>query len=54
LIWFKNPISLRSVGAVEHFHVMMLDADPAFIDTVTHGDVPVCEKVGKGSDDGYL
>ncbi|KAK8125341.1 uncharacterized protein PG998_001100 [Apiospora kogelbergensis] len=44
-IWFKNWSSLKSVHAVEHFHVMLFDPDPAFIDEITHGDVPLCRKV---------
>ncbi|KAK8138370.1 hypothetical protein PG984_001750 [Apiospora sp. TS-2023a] len=44
-IWFKNWSSLKSVHAVEHFHAMLFDPDPAFIDEITHGDVPLCRKV---------
>ncbi|KAI8954043.1 hypothetical protein F4801DRAFT_43582 [Xylaria longipes] len=44
-IWFKNWRSLKSVRAVEHFHVMLYDPDPAFVDEVTHGDVPLIRKV---------
>ena len=44
-IWFKNWSSLKSVHAVEHFHVMLFDPDPAFIDEITHGDVSLCRKV---------
>jgi hypothetical protein len=44
LIWFKNPISLRSVRAVEHFHVMLYDPHPAFVEEITHGDVPMSQK----------
>ncbi|TGJ85421.1 hypothetical protein E0Z10_g3357 [Xylaria hypoxylon] len=44
-IWFKNWRSLKSVQAVEHFHVMLYDPDPAFIDEVTQGDVPLIRKV---------
>ncbi|KAI0863644.1 hypothetical protein F4860DRAFT_45043 [Xylaria cubensis] len=44
-IWFKNWRSLKSVQAVEHFHVMLFDPDPAFIDEVTNGDVPLLRKV---------
>ncbi|KAI0913658.1 hypothetical protein F4823DRAFT_622059 [Ustulina deusta] len=44
-IWFKNWRSLKSVQAVEHFHVMLYDPDPAFIDEVTKGDVPLIRKV---------
>ncbi|KAI0447782.1 hypothetical protein F4803DRAFT_181963 [Xylaria telfairii] len=44
-IWFKNWRSLKSVQAVEHFHVMLYDPDPAFIAEVTNGDVPLIRKV---------
>ncbi|KAI0852507.1 hypothetical protein F5Y00DRAFT_226804 [Daldinia vernicosa] len=44
-IWFKNWRSLKSVQAVEHFHVMLFDPDPKFVDEITHGDVPSCRKV---------
>ncbi|KAH8737233.1 hypothetical protein BGZ61DRAFT_525395 [Ilyonectria robusta] len=40
IIWFKNWRGLKSVGAVEHFHVMMFNPDPDFIRSVTNGDVP--------------
>ncbi|KAH9902141.1 hypothetical protein F4778DRAFT_110493 [Xylariomycetidae sp. FL2044] len=45
LVWFKNWRSLKSVHAVEHFHVMLFDPDPAFIDEITNGDVPLSRKV---------
>ncbi|KAI0470142.1 hypothetical protein F4859DRAFT_120624 [Xylaria cf. heliscus] len=44
-IWFKNWRSLKSVQAVEHFHVMLYDPDPAFIAEITNGDVPLIQKV---------
>ncbi|KAI1737320.1 hypothetical protein F4680DRAFT_218715 [Xylaria scruposa] len=44
-IWFKNWRSLKSVQAVEHFHIMLFDPNPAFIDEVTNGDVPLIRKV---------
>ncbi|RYP49731.1 hypothetical protein DL768_004600 [Monosporascus sp. mg162] len=43
-IWFKNWKSLKSVKAVEHFHVMIFNPDPAFIEEITKGDIPLCEK----------
>ncbi|KAF2458420.1 hypothetical protein BDY21DRAFT_342465 [Lineolata rhizophorae] len=30
--WFRNTGTLKSVDAVEHFHVMVYDADPAFVE----------------------
>ncbi|KAL0939384.1 uncharacterized protein CTRU02_205995 [Colletotrichum truncatum] len=44
VIWFKNWRSLKSVHAVEHFHVMLFDPDAEFIREITNGDVPQCEK----------
>jgi hypothetical protein len=36
---------LKSVHAVEHFHVMLYDPDPEFVKEVTNGDVPLSQKV---------
>ena len=47
VIWFKNWSSLKSIHAVEHFHVMLFDADKEFLVRITGGDVPLSEKVGK-------
>ncbi|WYZ34415.1 hypothetical protein EsH8_I_000691 [Colletotrichum jinshuiense] len=44
IIWFKNWRSLKSVHAVEHFHVMLFNPDPEFIREITGGDVPQCDK----------
>ncbi|PGH12442.1 hypothetical protein AJ79_04278 [Helicocarpus griseus UAMH5409] len=41
VIWFKNWKSLKSVHAIEHFHVMLYQPDPAFLHEITNGDVPV-------------
>ncbi|KAI9672369.1 MAG: hypothetical protein M1817_003391 [Caeruleum heppii] len=45
VIWFKNWRSLKSVHAVEHFHVMLYDPRPDFVDRLTNGDVPLSRKV---------
>lgn len=45
VIWFKNWASLKSVHAVEHFHVMLYDPDMAFVEEITKGDVPMVAKV---------
>ncbi|KAI6981166.1 hypothetical protein KC318_g14611 [Hortaea werneckii] len=45
VIWFKNWGSLKSIHAVEHFHVMLFNPDKSFIDEITHGDVPLAEKI---------
>ncbi|KAL6161155.1 hypothetical protein ACJQWK_08338 [Exserohilum turcicum] len=44
VIWFKNWKSLKSVHAVEHFHVMLYRPDPAFLKHITNNDVPMTEK----------
>ncbi|KAK0632161.1 hypothetical protein B0T14DRAFT_559876 [Immersiella caudata] len=40
VIWFKNWRYLKSVKAVEHFHVMLFGPDMDFVRRVTNGDVP--------------
>ncbi|KOS16887.1 Uncharacterized protein ESCO_004857 [Escovopsis weberi] len=42
--WFKNWAALKSIHAVEHFHVMLFDPDLEFIRDITNGDVPQCDK----------
>ncbi|RDW73988.1 hypothetical protein BP5796_07430 [Coleophoma crateriformis] len=42
VIWFKNWKALKSVHAVEHFHVMLFDPPREFVEEVTGGDVPLC------------
>lgn len=49
IIWFKNWASLKSVKAVEHFHVMLFDPDMELVREVTNGDVPFCERMGEES-----
>ncbi|KAF2002022.1 hypothetical protein P154DRAFT_521188 [Amniculicola lignicola CBS 123094] len=41
--WFKNWKSLKSVHAVEHFHVMLNVPDAELIKGITKGDVPMAE-----------
>ncbi|PYH92472.1 hypothetical protein BO71DRAFT_25515 [Aspergillus ellipticus CBS 707.79] len=41
VIWFKNWKSLKSVHAVEHFHVMLHRPDAAFLREITAGDAPL-------------
>lgn len=45
VIWFKNWSSLKSIHAVEHFHVMLFDPDTQFVRQVTQGDTPLFKKV---------
>ncbi|KAI9890377.1 MAG: hypothetical protein M1814_004163 [Vezdaea aestivalis] len=47
VIWFKNWKSLKSVHAVEHFHVMLFDPPKAFIEEVTDHDIPLSEKISR-------
>ncbi|GAM36931.1 hypothetical protein TCE0_022f06415 [Talaromyces pinophilus] len=48
VVWFKNWKSLKSIHAIEHFHVMLNHPDPEFIKEITNGDVPLVEKVTQG------
>lgn len=45
VIWFKNWKSLKSIHAVEHFHVMLYKPDMNFVREITHDDVPLAVKV---------
>lgn len=45
-IWFKNWASLKSIHAVEHFHVMLFDPDKQFVEKITDNDVPLVDKIG--------
>jgi len=45
VVWFKNWKSLKSVHAVEHFHVLLFDPDQRFLEAVTGNDVPLVEQV---------
>jgi Protein of unknown function (DUF3605) len=44
LVWFRNWKALKSVHAVEHFHVMLYRPDPEFLRRVTGGDVAMCAR----------
>jgi uncharacterized protein YeaO (DUF488 family) len=48
VIWFRNWGALKSVHAVEHFHVMLFDPPKEFVRSVTGGDVSLAEKVEGG------
>lgn len=48
VVWFRNWGALKSVHAVEHFHVMLFDPPKEFVDQVTGGDVSLAEKVKRG------
>ncbi|KAL2752273.1 hypothetical protein ACRALDRAFT_1033023 [Sodiomyces alcalophilus JCM 7366] len=45
VIWFRNWSSLKSVHAIEHFHVMLFDPPSAFLQHITNGDTPLCDKL---------
>ncbi|KKA21028.1 hypothetical protein T310_4934 [Rasamsonia emersonii CBS 393.64] len=45
VVWFKNWKSLKSVHAIEHFHVMLYKPDMEFVKEVTNGDVPLIETI---------
>ncbi|KAK3705901.1 hypothetical protein LTR37_013054 [Vermiconidia calcicola] len=44
VIWFRNWSSLKSIHAVEHFHVMLFDPDMNFVRRITCADVPLAQK----------
>ncbi|KAF2708176.1 hypothetical protein K504DRAFT_534817 [Pleomassaria siparia CBS 279.74] len=54
LVWFKNWTSIKSVHAVEHFHVMLYDADAEFITAITNGDIPMAAKLSSRDMFGFL
>ncbi|GAM82315.1 hypothetical protein ANO11243_002940 [Dothideomycetidae sp. 11243] len=43
--WFKNWKSLKSVEAVEHFHVLLNRPDLQFVADLTGNDIPMAEKL---------
>ncbi|PLB45578.1 hypothetical protein P170DRAFT_246760 [Aspergillus steynii IBT 23096] len=49
VIWFKNWKSLKSVMAVEHFHVMLYKPDPGFLREITQGDEPLIARLGRSN-----
>ena len=48
VIWFKNWKSLKSVHAVEHFHVMLNNPDLDFVKDITRGDIPQIKRIQTG------
>lgn len=46
VIWFRNWSALKSIHAIEHFHVMLFDPDTKFVEQITNGDVPMVKRVG--------
>ncbi|KAL1297964.1 hypothetical protein AAFC00_006472 [Neodothiora populina] len=51
VIWFKNWASLKTIHAIEHFHVMLFDADKDFLKVITNADVAMADKfVGSAED----
>jgi len=48
IIWFKNWKSLKSIHAVEHFHVMLNGPSKEFVKRVTNNDTPLIEKIASG------
>lgn len=45
VVWFLNWASLKSIHAVEHFHVLLFEPDEEFVGRVTGGDVALRDKV---------
>jgi hypothetical protein len=50
VIWFKNWSALKSIHAIEHFHVMLFGPGMDFVKSITKDDVPLADKVGKPSE----
>lgn len=48
VVWFKNWQSLKSVKALEHFHVMLYRPDAEFVRDITRGDVAMTDKFVTG------
>ncbi|KAF2822433.1 hypothetical protein CC86DRAFT_329987 [Ophiobolus disseminans] len=48
VVWFKNWQSLKSVKALEHFHVMLYRPDGEFVKEITGGDVAMTNKFVTG------
>ena len=44
VVWFKNWRSLKSVHAVEHFHVMLFNAPKDLTLKLTGGDIPMSQE----------
>ena len=44
MFWFKNWGAIKSVHAIEHFHVMLLDPDRDYIQEITNNDVPTYKR----------
>ena len=44
VLWFKNWASLKSVHAVEHFHVLLYDPCPDMVRKMTHKDIDSSDK----------
>lgn len=36
---------MKSIHSVEHFHIMLKAPDMEFVHEITHGDVPLVEKL---------
>jgi Protein of unknown function (DUF3605) len=47
-IWFRNWKSLKSVHALEHFHVMLYKPNQEFLRSITGGDMAMAEKLRHG------
>ncbi len=48
LVWFKNWKSIKSVHALEHFHVMLSKPHLEFVRRITKGDIAMTEKLSEG------
>jgi len=48
VIFFRNWRSLKSIHAVEHFHVMLYKPEVQSVENITKGDVPLSRRLGTG------
>jgi hypothetical protein len=48
VLWFRNWTTLKSVHAVEHVHVLLLDPPEDFLRDITNGDVAWRDRVMNG------
>lgn len=50
VVWFKNWKALKSIEAVEHFHVLLNKPDRGFLAELTNGDVAMADKLKAGKE----
>ena len=48
ILLIRNSIVLKSIHAVEHFHLMLLAPDLDFVRQITNHDLPLFRKIQLG------